>query len=90
MWIRTHKGRMTNLALATDVRIVTDEGKRGRTIVRAYFVGPDPEIADYTDLFEGTEEDCLAWFEELQRFAGSYEVNLPKKVEPGSPDDIPF
>ena len=65
-WIETQQGELVNLALATDVqiRLFSDPSFDGKQ-VKAFFPGSG-EVADYTVLFTGTDEECRKYLDVLR------------------------
>ena len=61
-WVKTEKGGLCNLALATDIRVAwhDDPVKRELRQVKAFFI-TGGETADYTVLFTGTPDECEAY-----------------------------
>ena len=65
-WIETQRGGLVNLALASDVQVTlhSDLSKDAKQ-VKAFFPGAG-EVADYTVLFTGTDEECRKYLDVLR------------------------
>ena len=65
-WIEAQRGGLVNLALASDVQVTlhSDPSKDAKQ-VKAFFPGSG-EVADYTVLFTGTDEECRKYLDVLR------------------------